>query len=534
MFKNMKIGSRMFLGFGGLTFLLIIIAAISIQGVTKLNDSIIEVVTDRWPKTVMANNIIDQINIVARALRNMALLESKDEISKEAERIEAARKIVNEEIGKLQKTVSTEKGKDILKKLIDARAAYTESQKRVIALILNGKKSEAVPLLFTHLRPLQQQYFDHVEKMIKYQGELVDQAGQRSREFYASLRAFLLILSVVIVLLSMTIAYLITRSVTRPLSDVAGGIGEAAGQVASASEQVAASSQSLAEGASEQAASIEETSSSLEEMSSMTKQNAEHATEADTLMRSANDIVKKANGSMGELTKSMSDITKASEETSKIIKTIDEIAFQTNLLALNAAVEAARAGEAGAGFAVVAGEVRNLAMRAADAAKNTASLIEGTVKKVKDGSQLVTRTNEAFMEVAKSAAKVGELVAEIAAASNEQAQGIDQVNKAVAEMDKVVQQNAANSEESASASEEMNAQANQMKVFVGNLMSMIGGSSTRRLDSGGSAARREKISSKRRIDVPVKLVGNEIAPYRSKEVSPDKVIPLEEKDFKDF
>lgn len=169
-------------------------------------------------------------------------------------------------------------------------------------------------------------------------------------------------------------------------------------------------------------------------------------------MHEANQVVGEANESMNALTGSMEEIFKASEEASKIIKTIDEIAFQTNLLALNAAVEAARAGGAGAGFAVVADEVRNLAMRVADAAKNTATMIEETVKKVEGGSEFVTQTNAAFGKVADSAANVGELVAEIAAASKEQAQGIDQVNHAVAEMDKVVQQNAARTEEFSSAS----------------------------------------------------------------------------------
>ena len=182
----------------------------------------------------------------------------------------------------------------------------------------------------------------------------------------------------------------------------------------------------------------------------------------------------------------MQEISKASEETSKIIKTIDEIAFQTNLLALNAAVEAARAGEAGAGFAVVADEVRNLAMRAADAAKNTAALIEGTVKKVSDGTALVKTTNDAFNEVAGSTAKVGELVGEIAAASSEQAQGIEQVNIAVTEMDKVTQQNAATAEESASASEELNAQAEEMKSFVADLAAMVGGNAD--VSTGGRRA----------------------------------------------
>jgi methyl-accepting chemotaxis protein len=148
-------------------------------------------------------------------------------------------------------------------------------------------------------------------------------------------------------------------------------------------------------------------------MASMTRQNAENSAQADNLMQEANQVVETANSSMAQLIDAMGDISKASEETSKIIKTIDEIAFQTNLLALNAAVEAARAGEAGAGFAVVADEVRNLAMRAADAAKNTAALIEGTIKKVEGGSDLVLETNESFKEVAERTSKVGELVAEI-------------------------------------------------------------------------------------------------------------------------
>ncbi len=273
------------------------------------------------------------------------------------------------------------------------------------------------------------------------------------------------------------LSFILIRSITKPINRIIGGLNEGAEQVASASGQVSSASQSLAEGSSEQAASIEETSSSLEEMSSMTKQNADNAQQANTLMSEAKQVVAKANESMGQLTGSMEEITKASEETSKIIKTIDEIAFQTNLLALNAAVEAARAGEAGAGFAVVADEVRNLAMRAADAAKNTANLIEGTVKKVKDGSELVTRTNEAFQQVADSSTKAADLVAEISAASNEQAQGIGQINTAVTEIDKVTQQNAANAEESASASEEMSAQAETMKGMVDELQGIVGGSS---------------------------------------------------------
>ena len=356
-----------------------------------------------------------------------------------------------------------------------------------------------------------------------------------------------IVVGVVAIVLGILLAFFISRGIITVLQRVSSQMDEGADQVASASGQVSSSSQSLAEGASEQASSLEETSSSLEEMASMTKQNADSANQANTLMEEANQVIGKANSSMGELTTSMEDISKASEETSKIIKTIDEIAFQTNLLALNAAVEAARAGEAGAGFAVVADEVRNLALRAADAAKNTADLIEGTVKKVKDGGDLVSSTNEAFSEVATSSSKVGELVGEIAAASNEQAQGIENVNTAVAEMDKITQSNAANAEESASASEEMNAQAEQMKGVVGELIALVGGSAASRAEHTQYAERGEvKTVGKKAtpavhkaIAAPVrKARKKQAAAQEKKEVKPDQVIPMEEGegegDFKDF
>jgi methyl-accepting chemotaxis protein len=215
--------------------------------------------------------------------------------------------------------------------------------------------------------------------------------------------------------------------------------------------EIAAASNTLSTSATEQASSLEETSAALEEMSSMTQRSAQDAQAADTLMRGAKQVATRANQSMSQLIESMSKISRTSEETSKIVKTIDEIAFQTNLLALNAAVEAARAGSAGAGFAVVANEVRSLAMRAAEAARDTSDLISGTVKSVQEGSTLVSETNEALAEVGATMLKTAERVSAIAAASQEQALGIEQINKAVAEMDKATQDYAATAEQLAAS-----------------------------------------------------------------------------------
>ena len=282
------------------------------------------------------------------------------------------------------------------------------------------------------------------------------------------------------------VAIFVGRSISRPINQVVVGLNQGSTQVAAASSQVSTASQQLAEGAAQQAAALEETSSSLEEMASMTRSNAEHAGQADQMMKEAAEVLDKANQAMKQLRQAMEKINAASDETAKIIKTIDEIAFQTNLLALNAAVEAARAGEAGAGFAVVADEVRSLALRAAEASRNTAGLIEANIQDIKSGAQLVQHTDQAFGEVAASAAKVGELVAEIATASNEQSLGIEQINKATSEMDKVTQQVAANAEESAAASEQLSAQAQTMQGMVDDLAALVEG--------GGAIARGRRTS----------------------------------------
>ncbi|HTZ39717.1 MAG TPA: methyl-accepting chemotaxis protein [Syntrophales bacterium] len=281
--------------------------------------------------------------------------------------------------------------------------------------------------------------------------------------------------------------FFLARSISLPITRISTELNEVSGQIASASSQVSSTSQRLAEGASEQAASLEETSSSLEEMSSMIKQTADNASAlraaADETIRYQKECYK----SIKVANDRMTETSQAGERATKIIKTIDEIAFQTNLLALNAAVEAARAGEAGAGFAVVASEVRNLAIRAAEAAKTTTGIIEEVTAKIGEGHDLVNKSLEIFRAMGETGKKVTTLIQEVATASGEQASGIGQINKAVSEMDKVTQQTAANAEESASASEQMSAQAQQMKSEAAQLAAIIGISSIGQQADRGSS-----------------------------------------------
>ena len=305
------------------------------------------------------------------------------------------------------------------------------------------------------------------------------------------------------VVVALGLGLLISRGINKALRQIANTLSNGAEQTSSAAGQVSGSSQSLAQGASEQAAALEETTSSLEEMSSMTQKNAETAQQAASLASEAQKSAEKGNTAMGKMSTAISEIQKSAAATAKIIKVIDEIAFQTNLLALNAAVEAARAGEAGKGFAVVAAEVRNLAMRSAEAAKNTTNMIEESVTSAKNGVTIADEVGKNLAEITTVAAKVNALIGEIAAASKEQSQGISQVNTAVGEMDKVTQSNAASAEESASASEELSSQAVQMKGIVDELTALVNGVSAA-ATAGPSHETRRASTAKPRITAKAK------------------------------
>jgi len=288
-------------------------------------------------------------------------------------------------------------------------------------------------------------------------------------------QSFILMLGLAVLVVGVFSSIVVSRDITRTLSRISSSLSQSSEQISGASSQVAMASQNLAKGASEQAAALEESSAALEELSSMGKRNSESAAEAKSVAERTRASADLGAGDMEQMRVAMDAIKKSSDDTAKIVRTIDEIAFQTNILALNAAVEAARAGSAGAGFAVVAEEVRALAQRSADAAKETASRIQDSVQKSQHAVGITGKVADNLEHIVGGARRMDTLVAEIAAASGDQSQGVAQLSTTVSEMDRVTQQNAGTAEETAAASEELNQQAQAMHEAISTLGALIGG-----------------------------------------------------------
>jgi len=422
--------------------------------------------TDTVAKLGRSYDLLQRIGNDMNGLQQLLRLNDPDEIEKAIKDLETSEKQSLDLIASCAEHGSGVKAK--FDKLMVLK-------KDVVAELLTGQSGLAYEKYLQKFSPQGSAVLDEVRKyhegvQVAAQAELQTQQARMQVQLRWRLSILVALLAV-----SLVAGWRLKNRIARELMTIAFDLSKVSEASANASAQVSDSSQSLAEGSSEQAASVEETSASLEELSSMTKRNAENAHKANELAREARTAADKGAGDMTAMNTAMHSIKTSSDDIAKIIKTIDEIAFQTNILALNAAVEAARAGEAGMGFAVVADEVRSLAQRSATAAKETAAKIEGAITNTAQGVQISGKVAEALNNIVIKARQVDELVAEVASASREQTQGINQINAAVGQMDKVTQSNAANAEESAAAAQELNAQAAIMKQAVGELMQLVGG-----------------------------------------------------------
>ena len=658
MLKNAKIGVKLGVGFGVLIVAMIIISVISITALNTINHEEEEMLKSDFVKLVLANNMIDQINIYARSYRNIALVDDQNEINMNRNRINNARQEFIRIVDTMTPLIAQRgEERELYNNYTRIRQEYIEVMNIMDRYIDANNKAQIVSYLLGDFRVKQNEYITSIEKLIEYQANAMREAGDSITNLIGNSIMIVLVSFGLGLLIAVILAILITKMITKPVSEcvdiannlargntnisisvdskdetgilanamqkmiqsikvmyedtiflseeaIAGklksradvkkhqgdfakivkGVNDtldavinpineamkvmhrlanrdltarvtgnyngdldtfkeninlaaqnleesliqvdmAVEQISAASNQISSGSQVLAEATSEQASSLEEISSSLEEINSLTGNNADNAKSGLKLADQAVGAVNEGNVAMDKMSKAMESILKSSQETGKIIKTIDEIAFQTNLLALNAAVEAAHAGDAGKGFAVVAEEVKNLALRSAEAAKNTNVLIEEAGKNSEMGSKIVEQVTKSFMEMKEQFNKVKNIVNEISASSDEQAHGVNQISSGVGEMNRVTQQNAANAEESASAAEELNSQAAELKSMVDQFTL-----SKKSVSSNQYKKQSHQITNDRRNtkQLPNKKHKN------SYEVKPENILPLDALDDDDF
>jgi methyl-accepting chemotaxis protein len=356
------------------------------------------------------------------------------------------------------------------------RGGGTEIFNKIMELAVEDSNFQAFTKLAEQVRPMREFENSRIADLVNY--SLNDFSKNMATVESNFKRSLIILVGVMAVglIFGLILSIIFIQSLYRTLIKLDEDLVDRSNQVKMLGDQLTATSSALADGAYKSSTSLEETSAALEQLSSMTKRNADNSLEADQLMQLASESVIRAQTSMDNVIEAMSEISSSGSEIGKIIKSIDDIAFQTNLLALNAAVEAARAGEAGAGFAVVAEEVRNLASRSADAAKNTANLIENTTRNINSGSQMVNFTAENFKVVTDHSNKVAQLIGEVAEASKEQSQGIDQIAKAVNSLDQVTQANAASAEESANIANTLGEEEGKLVNTIEEINSLISGS----------------------------------------------------------
>jgi methyl-accepting chemotaxis protein len=509
--NNLKVGTRLGLGFGAVLVMLAITIGLSIYSQSELAENTNDIVNVTYPKVQQAQIIMNHNNKIARSLRNALLIRDDAKAAKEMAVIMEKRKENDTAMKKLDEMVQSGKGQELFNAVQAARKPFNESLDEVMRLRREGNIDGAIDEMLGKMRGLQLAYMDSIDALIAHQSASMEQARVSAEETYAQSRNLAIALGLASLALGAALAWLISRQLLRQLggepndvaaiagkiasgdlavqitlrsgdqasllfaiqgmrdslSDIVGQVRSGADSIVTAATEIASGNMDLSSRTEQQAGSLEETASSMEELTATVKQNTENTRQANTLAQNASNIAVQGGAVVADVVQTMNAINESAKKIVDIISVIDGIAFQTNILALNAAVEAARAGEQGRGFAVVASEVRTLAQRSAEAAKEIKKLIDDSVGKVGAGTQLVGEAGATMEKIVAAVQSVTAIMSEISTANHEQEAGIEQINHAIAEMDTVTQQNAALVEEAAAAAEAQQDQAHHLVQLVG-------------------------------------------------------------------
>lgn len=512
-FQNMKISARIGLAFGLILIFMSLIIGVAARTSKQTQLLIDDIVQDNVYKMTLNQGMAEAVHIVSRVVRTMLLEDDITIINQQFEKVVEARQKYDDNFAKLKQTQASAAGQANREKIEADQVEAREYNNQLVELAKANTEAadmEGVSLLLTKVGPANQKWQDALDENIALQVTNTQAVYEETTRIGKESLNLMFILGFSAIVISILVVWLLVRNIIgqlgaepaevatiantiangdltqqldrdgrkmvgiygsmfamqEKLKETILGVVTGAAEVSSGSDQVSKGNSDLSQRTQEQASSLEEVASSMEQMTGTVTQNAENAQTANQLALASRDQAEKGSAVVVRAVAAMAEINVSSKKIADIIGVIDEIAFQTNLLALNAAVEAARAGEQGRGFAVVATEVRNLAGRSATAAKEIKGLIKDSVAKVEDGSKLVNESGETLNAIVTSVKKVTDVVAEIAAASQEQSSGIAQVNKAVLQMDEMTQQNASLVEEAAAASESVGAQAQQLTALV--------------------------------------------------------------------
>ncbi|VVD65850.1 Methyl-accepting chemotaxis protein I [Pandoraea morbifera] len=500
MFKNLSISKRLIAAFSLNVVMLLVVAVVAVTKMSTMDANTQLIVSDLNHKILEFHNLKDRAAHVAVILRDIVMSADPSQIDARLAKIDELREANNKGIAGMATMFYTEKGKALYRSLTEANVVYSKELDTIKTLVHSGDFAQAKAELMGPMQKAQVAYFSPLDDLMGVGKAVSAKEAADANAAYTSARLWLMLTLLASVVLSIIAGLAIVRSVTRPVRAAAEGatalargdltyrvrvdstdeigrmatsldtaidqlsrlvrnIQSASGAIDNAAREIAQGNTDLSQRTEEQAASLEQTAASMEELTSTVRQNVEHAMQARRLSQEASGVADAGAQSVRDVIETMQAMASASARMSDMISAIEGIAFQTNILALNAAVEAARAGEQGRGFAVVAGEVRTLAQRSAGTAKDIRELIAASIQQVQDGTSRVEVAGQTMDRIVVSVRRVNELIAEIAAASDEQARGIEQVNQAVAQMDQVTQQNAALVEEAAAAAEHMRQQA---------------------------------------------------------------------------